>query len=384
MLRLPLVNYAVGGNRKAVGEVSRSVASILWCANLIACVAEAQTVEIGSAPSCPRCTIAVTREVTLGDDDGPGSLESIPISAARDSRGLYYVVAGNAVLVFDSTGRYVRKLGAIGAGPGEFRRPQRVQVGAGDTVYVSDARGISSFSPQGVFMRAAKVAARNGTFVLQPDGSLVAYGALGTSASIGFPFHRFRPDGTPSRSFGSLAPSDARGRPQVPFYLLGRRSATEIWSAEPDYDRGRYTLTAWDSAGGVKRSLSRAPEWMRRGEATSAARPIVAPSPMLQAVRQDGTGKLWTITVVAAPRWRDGYGELKPGTSTLDISTRRLDLMMDTMLEVIDPITGKLVAATRVRGHTLDFVDDSRVLSLQTTEDGLVRGVIHRVRLVIP
>jgi hypothetical protein len=68
----------------------------------------------------------------------------------------------------------------------------------------------------------------------------------------------------------------------------------------------------------------------------------------------------------------------------VNLGTRRLDLMDDTVVEILDPATRRLIATTRIPGYVMGFVDDTRLLAIETTDEGFVRGVIHRVRFTMP
>ena len=46
---------------------------------------------IPNEPNCPLCTITMRTLVTLGTEDGPGSLNGKPMSVNIDSRGRYWV-----------------------------------------------------------------------------------------------------------------------------------------------------------------------------------------------------------------------------------------------------------------------------------------------------
>jgi hypothetical protein len=46
---------------------------------------------IPDAPSCARCSISMQKVLTLGTDDGVGSLNGRPMSVNIDSRGRYWV-----------------------------------------------------------------------------------------------------------------------------------------------------------------------------------------------------------------------------------------------------------------------------------------------------
>ena len=91
-------------------------------------------------PSCDRCTIELQRIATLrGEDTG----ESItPAStAARDSRGRYYVLgARGAIILFGSDGLFLHRVSAPGWSH-ERRSIIGFAVGPSDSLYVADSSG---------------------------------------------------------------------------------------------------------------------------------------------------------------------------------------------------------------------------------------------------
>lgn len=86
-------------------------------------------------------------------DSGPG-LQQVPTSATLGGDGLLYVAGRDpmAVMVYDTTGRFLRSIGRNGEGPGEFRY---IMLGLRhDTVLVQDpslAR-LSRFGPDGTLL----------------------------------------------------------------------------------------------------------------------------------------------------------------------------------------------------------------------------------------
>jgi hypothetical protein len=64
-------------------------------------------------------------------------------------------------------------------------------------------------------------------------------------------------------------------------------------------------------------------------------------------IAQDDRGLLWVVTIVGDPHWARG---LEPGRPELREVWRiaRRNQYSDTMLEVIDPVAGRLVASVRL------------------------------------
>jgi len=84
-----------------------------------------------------------------------------PHDVAFDKRGNIYITdAGHRrVLVFSSSGRFLRQLGKAGAGPGEFVTPLGISVGGDGRVYVADesAGKVVIFDARGKLQREFRV-----------------------------------------------------------------------------------------------------------------------------------------------------------------------------------------------------------------------------------
>ena len=88
--------------------------------------AAAQTVPrpIAVAPCEEACGITLDLEMEYGNDSGPGILDLVGwVKAYRDVSRRTYIVGEpiDNVLVFDPDGRFVRRFGTSGSGPGELK-----------------------------------------------------------------------------------------------------------------------------------------------------------------------------------------------------------------------------------------------------------------------
>lgn len=96
------------------------------------------------------------RDARAGVGDGPGALTAISyLSVGRDNNVYVSQPQDAVVRVYDARGRFLRKLGRRGEGPGEFQAPG-ILGWRGDTLWVADGRlaRISLFGPGGAFVRS--------------------------------------------------------------------------------------------------------------------------------------------------------------------------------------------------------------------------------------
>jgi hypothetical protein len=109
-------------------------------------------------------TIELTHDLRIGTVDGPEELQFFRVTALA-------VAPGGAVLVgdgsgtireFDAAGTFVRSIGGLGEGPGEFRLPWGIHV-YGDTVAVMDARldRVTEFERTGAVIRTSTLRHEN-------------------------------------------------------------------------------------------------------------------------------------------------------------------------------------------------------------------------------
>ena len=115
-----------------------------------------------------------------GEDTGPASFyRVIPQGVAVDARGNIAILDMSAfrVVVFDSTGRFVRSMGHEGAGPGEFNAPDAVAVLPDGSVAVHDfrKRGLEWFDPTGkpAGFRPLSASFQGGRIILSATGAFI-------------------------------------------------------------------------------------------------------------------------------------------------------------------------------------------------------------------
>jgi hypothetical protein len=84
--------------------------------------------------------------MVFGDADGPGSFGTITGAFARMSDGTMIIAEVNQVPVaFDRTGKYLRRLGRRGKGPGEFDGyVGQIRVQRGDTLMIANGAAFST------------------------------------------------------------------------------------------------------------------------------------------------------------------------------------------------------------------------------------------------
>jgi hypothetical protein len=338
-----------------------------------------------TAPSCPTCTIRVTQAATLGrrtDSVSPDTWAEL----AHDSRGRYYVaptVGGAQIAVYDSLGRFMRTIGQRGDGPGEFQRIQSITVGMHDTLFVLDflSRRLTVLSPGYHAVRTMSMAKTGYHLTILRDGRmLVGYLSAFPGPSAGEPIHLLSASGAFVRSFGVVSPDFDRER----FSSNARtfavaRSGDGVWVAPSS----RYELELWDLDGHPQRSVSRSVDWFPPWtDLHHQPINIVKPRTALGAIRQDAEGRLWVFLSVADKNWRRGHEASHMGENGTPVySGVEKDRYLDTMVEVIDPRRGRLVASVRMPVVVEGLVGDDLAYSWRSDSLGYDHIDIWRLRL---
>ncbi|MEO8478514.1 MAG: 6-bladed beta-propeller [Gemmatimonadota bacterium] len=345
------------------------------------------TVRPPATPSCAECRIVVSHMVTLGDEDGPGSFDSYPTAVVRDSRGRYIVASGDApaekLHLFDSDGRFLRRLGSNGEGPGEFRYPDGLVITRQDTLHVYDSQTgrHSVFDPALRFVRS-DILSRYYTSVARfPDGSTVFAAAAGAGGMAGVLLHRYRSDGGYLDSFGDSA---AARNDRLGYIKDTRRLAWShgggVWALEPAF---RYRFALWSLDGTLQRVIEPASPWYAPHDLPLGPTPTRPPSPSTAAISEDRYGRVWVTGYVANPDWAKGLGSpIRGEGGGMIYPSDDFAQVWDGVIDVFDPVAGVLMATVRVEEPYAIFVTPEIVAGLRYSEAGAYQLEIASARLV--
>ena len=320
-----------------------------------------RTIVVPDTPSCPRCSLELTRIVTIGQS-GDSISPDLYATVARSSANRYFVApidVPGAIGVYDQRGRLTGIIGRSGQGPGEFREISVLKMDRADSLYVYDPANsrVTVYTPE---LRVARIVRVPFTGVVDfaplPKGEIVVSAANRTADMAGISFHILSPDGARIRSFGTstapIGPRDALERRRIFASNRGELIAT----AENRYDREQWSVTGANTL-----VVQRRPEWFppRRTGATVnilAERPV----PIVTGAWEAPNGLMWARIDVAARDWKPMW---RPGEPERSISTADHTRLIDTILEVIDPQTGRIVASQRIDVPLKRFFGDGFTFS---------------------
>lgn len=327
------------------------------------------------APDAPTHRISLQPVVTLtgiGDSIDLGT--GIPAVTAT---GL--VVAplddppSGAVGVFDASGRFLRRLGQSGGGPGEFREVRRLGIGPGDSLWVIDQMfraHVFGPPPAGAYARTVSFERAN-------TGHIASFGILsaGVYTSRGaVPAHLVDWDGVLVREYGAAAPTpDLHDRLGPP----GLRDSAHAWVPYGS----SYILELLGADGRVHQRLERRVPWFPKDVGTPET--TWPRRPRIHDVHVASDGLLWVLL-------RRAHRDAKlPVTAPSEpvampmearrVRTINLSEAFEGVLEVLDPRDGRLVASLEVGGGVLGF--PSQDLLYEVRHDTLGHVSMHLWRL---
>jgi hypothetical protein len=344
-------------------------------------------VRVSSTQTCARCRIELDRIAVLGASTDR-ALPARIVHVSQTSRGEIVVGPSSErtqFLVYDEKGRLVRVVGRRGDGPGEYRDIKSVVVGRGDTVYVVD-RGsgrITVLAPDYSLVRTVSFPAAASTHSLIPTarGDFVVQADIRTPELVGLPIHIVDRDGGILRSLGNARPTLRVGEG---FQASGRHVALaadgSVWAARiPEY-----SVALWSRSGQQVAELERDAAWFpRRAPGTPARIDMVRPEPTLNGIRLDDEGRLWAVSTLADARWKATAPRMPSGKEGGVVDLGDIDRYVDTVIEVIDPRAGKLVAQRRFDQAIGGFTNGGNLLmSFRERPDGVVAIEVWRPRLV--
>lgn len=311
---------------------------------------------VSDAVTCATCSLDISVAVELGDRSGPGIVgEQSFISRSDD--GDYYVsslVQRGRLLRFSPDGIFQDAIGRPGEGPGEYIWPVLMRASA-DTLSILDIRAFRVTTIRSGEVATWKLPFVVGSWAVLPGGRHVYNGFSFAPDLIGYPLHLY--DGEAGRrithSFGDEGIRvDRSPRSQA---VLRRHVAAaadgNIWAAH----NNRYRIDKWNTDGHRITRIERDASWFRPWQEWPGVDYEVRPVPAIAGVRDWGDGLLMVVVRVADDDWRP----MRPARIVQDhevTSAAQLEDLYDTVIEVLDTRSGKVLARTRVDARVVNVV----------------------------
>ena len=331
---------------------------------------------------CTDCELelTLTELVRFGEPEGAGSIESAAPRVSWNEQ-LGYVVTGSTFLqVFDNDGRFVRRIGQGGDGPGEFSGLIDAHVVDGRLVALDSAkRTWSIFNLAGEFIEARPYGYRAGRFT-PVGGSHVVVVSMDPSPEVaGLPFHLAHIDsGVPSLHFGSGQDRD-RNRANGPYSdnvtgSVASRPGTVWWGSA-----GSPRVEEWSTEDELLRVVDGELPWFP--EVTESMDPTTdPPSTLLMSIALDGREYLWMTVRTADPGWREV--ELERTAEGYRVPPERRRDYMDTRLDIFDleeqRHLGRYVWDSPY-ARLINLGGEPAVSIVEYTREGVRQVVVYRV-----
>jgi hypothetical protein len=200
-----------------------------------------------------------------------------------------------------------------------------------------------------------------------PD-SVVAGGLARTPELVGLPLHLLSLREARAVVGLSFSEDDGEARPGVlKSQVLTSAPGGGFWSG----DEGKYRLTLWKRPGNPERTLRREVEWFPDGSA-SLGTPKRAPDAAMTDVQVDNKGYLWVVSRIPSSIWSTAWPTQTVGRGEYQLSKVIVPAMFDSMVEVIDLRTNRVLASSRMPQWIVSILPGQRLAAVRVDDDGAI------------
>lgn len=357
---------------------------------LIVCASASAELSAQSSPRlvadrtvCQSCRIVIEEVGRIDDAEGPGHLPGMPfgVNSASGGQEIVVLVGGSGPLVYSRQGAFRSEIGRQGSGPGEFLQVVRALSVGGDSLLVLDkankrmtlvrtSGAVLAMGPFNDHGLSGLVRGRDSTFVINA--------IVGTPARVGFPLHYVGPDGSPLRSFGA--------REENPRFRAGEGAWTRSLGAARDggfwaIDRFQYVIEKYPPQGTFPTAVVRREAPWFRSSPVGYVRPSGTDpgGSFVVGVHEATDSTLWIVSVVGDPRWGSEAGAGRRSASPS--ASPDLTALHDSMIEVIDPRTWRVISRSRMDHFVIGVTDHGLLVTFEETDRGAEMRILT-VRLM--
>lgn len=340
-------------------------------------------VRIADELACSRCELSFQAKATLVVPRDTGDV--FPSAIRVDAQRRYWVFRDEAVpVLFDAEGKFLRTLGRLGRGPGEFQMAYDLLLVGNDSLVVMDAvtRRATVLTKSLVPVRYVSLPLYMMTpIVISWPKAIVSGGTLPTPDGIGRELHRTSLAGTEGAVLKSFGPGDGEVTGSDASYLLYQNLAQPrngmFWtSAQRTYD-----LFQWRADGSLVRAMQRRPTWFAKPSPMNYNWKVEPPPPHIAAIEEDREGLLWIFLKVAATTWREAWPVVPEAVREAPGRLIQTDKLFATTIEVIDPRTKRVVARRTFQRFLIGSLSDRRAVFYDVDPSGEARIVVGTLSL---
>jgi hypothetical protein len=308
------------------------------------------SIYLPEARSCSDCRLSSELMATLGGDSLAGYLTDYPLWASMDGQSRIYVglqPPGDLLLTFDTSGQFLGHVGKRGRGPGEFVFPVSAVHTARGEILIWDFNAAMVTTLDTGHRFVGRVHQPYAPIAVLPTGQRLVVAPMEDTAGIGYPLHLYSDSG---RRVSSLGATGGKFEDSERWRL--RRAASvsprgTIWAGHID----RFRVDEWSATGEKLRTFTRTVSWMPPVTVRSAGVFGDRPTAHIEATTEDTEELLWVFSRVPSESWLEALGPPESERGTTSYPQRDQGRLYDTMVDVIDLRTGRLLVSTRHAGH---------------------------------
>lgn len=309
-------------------------------------------------PTCGECSLALVKEAVIGTDSGgPRPIMTSGVVKVGDRYAVAPVSSRGVVAFFDRDARFTDSIRPRLA---DHHPQATVEVhGAaanGDIYLLADSSLVVLSSSRS--QREIRLPFVPSRMVLGDRGEIVAAAHLRTPDHAGMPLHVISPSGKHIQAFGSFDGALALGSEERLQRVLARSRSGDVWAGDP-YSR---VVEQYDFRGRLKHRFIRPDDSERihdDGQGVEGARELTKTK--LVALVEDEDGRLWMLTQRLKPTALD----LLPSLQGLRDVVDRQQQLYETVIEVLDPERGRLVASVRCDGMLSHFAESRTIAGMR-------------------
>jgi hypothetical protein len=277
------------------------------------------------------------------------------------------------IAVFDATGRLSRSIGKKGTGPDENGNIIRLIHAGGSLRFLDEGR-------QRVVVLSASDAVQAAHRLARPVDSSSDLVWLGDRFAYGTPYARDEPGSVVIAAGDRVVASDisppaADGGAAAQSYFGRQRRLTaaggsRFWVAHSTV----YTLELWTADGRLERVISRSPHWFGPWTPITNLPWRTKWPPLVVGIWYSPDGLLFTATMVPKVNWQ-------PAPAGANVGAANLGDYVDTVKEVIDPVSGSLVLSERLPGERRFVGTRGHLMSFTADADGVITATLYKVHV---
>jgi hypothetical protein len=158
----------------AASSCSKRAAETAWKAE-IEIVDGVKTIRNPETPKYGAFAFDLVEDLVIGEEKDEAYFFPDYVNVNVDGQGRFYVCDGGnrRVQVYDENGVFMRSLGRLGQGPGEYRFPSNVLIAATGDIYIDSGPSFVVFGPDGVFKKNIMLKTFLSTKSLGPGDTII-------------------------------------------------------------------------------------------------------------------------------------------------------------------------------------------------------------------